>query len=57
MYNSFIFIKNIIILTIFNFVYNIKKKQTIKNYIIEIASINISKTKIANIVLIIFVLI
>ena len=48
MYNNFVFTKNIITLTTFNIAYNTKKKAT-KNYIIEIVSINISKTKIINI--------
>ncbi len=43
-------IKNIVVLTIFNIAYNAKKKQATKNCIIEIASININKAKIGNIV-------
>jgi len=50
LYNSFVFTKNIIVLTIFNIVYNTKKKQATKNCIIKIVSINIDKAKIANIV-------
>ncbi len=50
MYNSFAFIKNIVVLTIFNIIYNAKKKQTTKNYIIKIVFIDINKAKIANIV-------
>ncbi len=42
--------RNTIVLTIFNTIYNAKKKQATKNYIIKIVSINIDKTKIANIV-------
>ncbi len=44
------FTRNIVALTILNIAYNIKKKQATKDYIIKIVSINISKTKIANIV-------
>jgi len=50
LYNSFAFIKNIVVLTIFNIIYNAKKKQTTKNYIIKIVFIDINKAKIANIV-------
>ena len=50
LYNSFVFTQDIVVLTIFNIVYNTKKKQTIKDYIIKIVSINIDKTKIANII-------
>ncbi len=46
MYNNFAFTKNIIALTIFNIVYNAKKKQTTKDCIIEIVSININKAKL-----------
>jgi len=50
LYNSFAFTRNIVALTIFNIVYNTKKKKVIENYIIEIVSIDIDKTKIANII-------
>ncbi len=48
--NSFAFTKNIVVLTIFNIVYNAKKKQITKKFIIEIVSINIDRIKIVNIV-------
>ncbi len=57
MYNNFAFTKNIVALTIFNIAYNTKKKQTTKNCIIKIVSININRAKIAIFFLIVFVLI
>jgi len=50
LYNSFAFTKNIVVLTIFNIAYNIKKKQITKNYIIEIIFIDINIIKIINII-------
>jgi len=50
LYNNFAFIRNVITLIIFNIAYNAKKKKAIKDYIIEIVSINISRTNIANII-------
>ncbi len=50
MYNSFAFTRNIVVLIIFNIAYNTKKKQTTKNYIIKIVSINIDRAKIVDIV-------
>ncbi len=44
------FTKNIVVLTTFNIAYNTKKKQATTNYIIKIASIDINKAKIVDIV-------
>ena len=45
------FTSNVVVLIIFNIVYNAKKKRAIKECVIEITFIDIDRAKIANIIL------